>query len=148
MPTEHYGGQGRIRQTGSFEVHYTATTPKRGRHERIRRFTDYDKAQALYDSIDDSAAIWDVTHYGELCEAKTRVAHFVATAQTIRPPRVTKALRVISSDEEGAAARISHQLHRRGWKLLEGSVSEVTKADYEALSPADDLEAFVKTLTK
>jgi len=148
MPTEYFGGQGQIRQIGSFEVHYTATTPKRGRHNRIRRFTEYDKAQALYDSIDDSAAIWDVTHYGELCEAKTRVAHFVATAQTIRPPRVTKALRVISSDEEGATALISHHLRRRGWKLLDGSVGEVTKAEYEALSPADDLKAFVETLTK
>jgi hypothetical protein len=148
MPTEHYGGQGQIRQIGSFEVQYTATTPKRGRHERTRRFTEYDKAQALYDSIDDSAAIWDVTHYGELCEAKTRVAHFVATAQTIRPPRAIKTLRVISSDEEGAAARISRQLFRRGWKLLAGSVREVTEAEYQALNPTDDSEVFAETLTK
>jgi hypothetical protein len=118
MPTEHYGGQGQIRQIGSFEVRYTATTPKRGRHERTRRFTEYDKAQALYDSIDDSAAIWDVTYYGELCEAKTRVAYFVATVQTIRPPRATQSLHLISSEEEGAAAHITYRLKRRGWKLL------------------------------
>lgn len=89
-----------------------------------------------------------MTYYEELCEAKTRVAHFVATAQTIRAPRATKTLRVISSDEEGAAARISRQLFRQGWKLLVDSVREVTEAEYQALSPKDDLEAFAKTLAK
>ena len=102
----------------------------------------------MYDSIDDSAAIWDVTHYGELCEAKNRVAHFVATAQTVRSPRAAKMLCVASSDEEAAAAQVNHRLFRRGWKLLAGSVREVTKAEYEALSPSDDLEAFVETLAK
>jgi hypothetical protein len=148
MPTEHDGGQGQIRQIGSFEVHYTATTPKRGRHERTRKFTEYDKAQALYDSVDDSAAIWDVTHYGELCESKSRVAYFVATVQTIRPPRITRTLHVSASDEEGTAAHVSHQVFRRGWKLVPGSVHEVTEAEYSAFNPEDELTAFIGTLTK
>lgn len=149
MPTEHDGGQGQIRQIGSFEVHYTATTPKRGRHERIRRFTEYDKAQALYDSVDDSAAIWDVTHYGELCESKSRVAYFVATVQTTRAPYATRTLHTsAASDEEGATAHVSRQVFRRGWKLVPGSVNEVTEAEYSAFNSEDELTAFVETLTE
>ena len=148
MPTEDYGGQGPLRQKGEFEVQYTATTPKRGRHDRKRKFTDYNEAKAFYDGVDDSAAIWDVTHYGELCDAKTRVAYFVATAQAIRPPRVTRSLHLISSDEEGAAAHITHRLKQRGWKLLADSVREITETEYQALNPTDEFATFLGNLAK
>lgn len=148
MPTEHYGGQGPLRQKGAFEVQYKATTPKRGRHDRKRTFADYDEAKAFYDGIDDSAAIWDVTYYGELCDAKTRVAYFVATVQATQPPRTTQPVHLVSSDEEGTAAHIAHRLKRRGWKLVADSVREVTEAEYRVLNPADAFAAFLANLPK
>lgn len=149
MPTEHDGGQGQIRQIGLFEVRYTAITPKRGRHERTRKFTEYDKAQAFYDSVDDSAVIWDVTHYGELCESKSRVAYFVATVQTMRAPHATRTLHTsAASYEEGATAHVSRQVFRRGWKLVPDSVHEVTEAEYKAFNPEDELATFIETLHK
>lgn len=145
MATEHYGGQGMIRQTGKFEIQYTKATPKRGRLEYKKTFTDYSKAQAFYDAIDDSAAIWDVTRGAELCEAKTRLAYFEARVKTIKPPHATKTVVLDAPDEDGAGEHISNNIFRTGWKLVADSVREITADEYKA-QPDATLQLLVTEL--
>ncbi len=73
MPTNSYGGQGAPHYNdGKFTVKHSLQTAEGSRLDVEEVFTEYGKAKAFYDGIDDSAALWDNTRMPELCEAKTR----------------------------------------------------------------------------
>jgi hypothetical protein len=61
------------RETGFFEVVYGFTGRLRPCSFRAE-FSAYDAAKAFYDSLDESAALWDSTGLSELCECKSLVA--------------------------------------------------------------------------
>jgi hypothetical protein len=76
MPTNSYGGQGAPHYNeGEFTVKYSLQTAEGSRLDVKEVFTEYDKAKAFYNSIDDSAALWDNTGIPELCEGKNRAGH-------------------------------------------------------------------------
>ena len=146
MATQFSGGQGQLREAGSFEVRYTADTPKMGIHDRTRRFTSYAKAQTFFDSIDHSAALWDVTHYGELCDAKSRVAYFSGQLQSNKKTSLTEAIKKESSDTKNLAEYITFYLRRRGWQLVAGSIREIPLEEYELLPAESEWDKVVERL--
>lgn len=74
MATEYYGGDGPPnRKVGQFVVKYSTTLPDGQRTDLEQSFTEYAKAEEFYNSVDDSAFLWDRTGMPELCEGKTRI---------------------------------------------------------------------------
>lgn len=146
MATKECGGQGQLREHGLFRLEYMSTTPKGDRKERTREFTEYSKAEAFYESIDDSASLWDVTRGAELCATKSRVAYYAVEVRTTRSPISRATVHLEASDEAGAERLTAHQLRRRGWKLVEGSAKEIAEVEYNALQPESKFAVFLAGL--
>lgn len=144
MPTSDYGGQGAPSYNkGEFTVEYSLNTTRWGRRERRKVFAEYDKAKAFYDSIDDSAAIWDTTRYAELCEAKSRIAYYCGVLESRKSAADTLTVHTVASELDGAAMMFGRNLRGSGWKLRVDSVKELTEEEYNLLDPAADIQLVI-----
>lgn len=135
MATKYYGGDGPPNRTvGKFEVKYSFASADGQRTDQQQSFTDYAQAEEFYDSLDDSAFLWDLTGMPELCEGKTRIAYYSGLlwkGRESHPGSVRRLVAVETDDAEQAARLLTHIGKQLGLKLDLDSIHEVDTAAYE-----------------
>jgi hypothetical protein len=134
MPTEDCGGQGAPRHnSGTFVLEYHYVNRNGRRTDKKLTFTEYDKALAKYERIDDSAAIWDTTRLPELCVAKTRIAYYAAQVRDRKDKSESRTIAVKASEPEYASMMLTKQLKKTTWVLLPDTLTEIEEAAFNEL---------------
>lgn len=135
MATEYYGGDGPpSRKVGQFVVKYSATLPDGQRTNLEQSFTEYAKAEEFYNSVDDSAFLWDRTGMPELCEGKTRIAYYTGLLKKGRENHKGSVRRVVAvkTDAVESAAQLLNFISKQlSLELDSNSIKEVNAAEYE-----------------
>jgi len=137
MATDSFQGEGAPHYNeGLFTVKYTKNTKLWGRRNREKQFTRYDEAKSFFDSIDDSAAIWDHTHSAGLCEAKTRIAYFAA--MLVHKKEMGSKREVVTIASEPHYALVQFHVGTKGtdWVLLKESWREISEKEYLQMKAA------------
>ncbi|MGI4872858.1 MAG: hypothetical protein ACRYFX_16995 [Janthinobacterium lividum] len=134
MPTEHYGGQGTPRyNSGTFVLDYRYINRNGRWADKRLTFSEYDKAFAKYESIDNTASIWDTTRGPELCMAKSRVAYYSAHIRGRKQKEFVQMVAIKAGEPEYAAELANGKLKKTAWVLLPETITEIQETDFQQL---------------
>jgi len=140
MPTENYGGQGAPPYNdGTFVLEYEYINRNGRWADKKITFSEYDKALAKYDSLDNSASIWDTTHGPELCVAKTRIAYYSAQLRGRKDKQNQCTVAIRTSAPHYAQALLAGRLTKKPWVLLPETITEIEEAVFKTLPTVESL---------
>lgn len=140
MPTENYGGQGGPPyNNGTFVLDYEYIN-RNGRWATKKvTFSEYDKALARYESLDNSASIWDTTYGPELCVAKTRIAYYSAQLCGRKDKQSHCTVAIKTSAPHYAEALLKSRLTKKPWVLLPETITEIEETVFRALPTVESI---------